>query len=195
MKPVKLFLTLCVQLMAVASEAQDKPKKLMFVNYTEVGGLFGRVVTGTEINEVVTNKTSLTLQSLNGVQVTKRLAVGALISVDWYKAALLVPVGAGLRYQLTRPGERNVSVFASADAGYALNWLHKSSTGYSLKGGLMMNPGIGLRFGKPNNGGLLLSLSYKRQAAQAEKPLRWGEISRDETRIYNRLAIRLGISF
>lgn len=195
MKPVKLLVFLCVQLIHLPSEAQNKPKKLTYVNYTEVGGLFGRVMPGTQLVETVENKTSLTLQTLNGVQLSKRLAVGALISVDWYKTALLMPVGAGIRYQLTQPSERNVSVFASADAGYALTWLHKSSTGYSVKGGVMLNPGLGLRFGKPNNGGLLLSLSYKRQQAEVQKPLRWNEVIRSETRLYNRLAVRLGISF
>lgn len=193
MKYIKLFLFLCIQSQALTSKSQIPDKKLTFVNYTEVGGLFGRVVSGTQSNELVENKTSLTFQTLNGVQFTKRLAVGALVGVDWYKSALLMPVGAGVRFQLTKPSDRNVSVFASADVGYALTWLHKSSTGYTVKGGLMLNPGIGLRFGKPANGGILLSLSYKRQEVQVEKPLRWGEVVREENRVYNRLAIRLGI--
>jgi len=195
MKLIKLSLFLCVELLAFTSESQILPQRLPFISYTEVGGLFGRVVAGTQVNEVVANKTNITLQTLNGVQVSKRIAIGALVGIDWYKAALLMPVGAGIRWQLAQVADRNVSLFASADAGYAFTWLNKSSTGYLLKGGLMMNPGIGLRFGKPANSGLLLSLSYKRQVAQVEKPLRWGEISRNETRIYNRLAIRLGISF
>lgn len=194
MKPVKLLLLLCVQLIALTSEAQIRHRSMPFVNYTEVGGLFGRVVSGTEINEEVTNKTSLSVQTLCGVQVTKRLAVGALVGIDWYKSALLMPVGGGIRFQLTQPSDRNVSLFASADAGYALTWLHKSSTGYSVTGGLMLNPGIGLRFGKPDKGGLLLTLGYKHQQVQAEKPLRWNEVTRSENRLYNRLSIRLGIS-
>lgn len=194
MNPLKLLLFFCGLMMSLSSEAQTLPKRLPFVNYTEVGGLFGRVISGTPNNEVVENKTNLTVQTLNGVKLTKRLAVGALVGVDWYNAALLMPVGAGLRFQLTQPSDRNVSVFASADAGYGLNWLNKSSTGYFVKGGLMLNPGIGLRLGKPNSGGLLLTLSYKHQKANVEKPLRWNEVVRDETRQYNRLTIRLGIN-
>lgn len=183
-----------VQLLALASEAQTK-RTMSYVNYTEVGGLFGRVIAGASGSETVTNKTSLTIQTLNGVQFSKRFVVGALISVDWYKSALLLPVGAGIRYQVIQIPSRNVSLFASADAGYALSWLNKSSAGYTVKGGLMLNPGIGLRLGKPDKGATILSLSYKRQEAEAEKPLRWGEIIRDESRVYNRLAIRLGMSF
>jgi len=181
-------------MLSLTSEAQTLPKRLPFVNYTEVGGLFGRVISGTQNNKVVENKTNLTVQTLNGVKLTKRLAVGALVGLDWYNSALLMPVGAGLRFQITRPSDRNVSVFASTDAGYGLTWLNKSSTGYFVKGGLMLNPGIGLRLGKPGRGCLLLTLSYKHQQAQVEKPLRWNEVMRYETRQYNRLAIRLGIS-
>lgn len=194
MNSLKLLLFFCIQLLALPSEAQIPSRRLPFANYTEVGGLFGRVVSGVQGNEIVKNKTNLTVQTLNGVKLTKRLAVGALVGIDWYNSALLMPVGAGLRFQLTQPSDRNVSLFASADAGYGLNWLNKSSTGYFVKGGLMLNPGIGLRLGKPNGGSLLLTLSYKHQQAQVDKPLRWNEVTRDETRYYNRIAIRLGIS-
>ena len=59
MKYIKLFLFLCIQSQALTSKSQIPDKKLTFVNYTEVGGLFGRVVSGTQSNELVENKTSL----------------------------------------------------------------------------------------------------------------------------------------
>lgn len=178
------------------AQTSTPPQRYPFVNYTEVGGLFGRVVSGNAGAETVQNRLSLTAQTLNGVQLTKRLAVGALVGVDWYQSALLMPVGAGVRFQLTRPSSaRNVRVLATADAGYALNWLNKSSSGYAVTGGLMLNPGISLAIGKPGAGSFLLSLSYKRQTAEVAKLTRWNEIMRDESRVYNRLALRLGISF
>ncbi len=170
-----------------------------FVNYTELGGLFGRVAYPSAFGaptEQVENKVSLTIQTFNGVQLRSRLAVGGIVGVDWYANALLLPVGAGLRYDLTRAEQKNVNLFVSADLGYGLTWLNKSSTGNELtKGGLMLNPGLGLRFGKPGKGGFLLSLSYKRQTVDANKPLGWNDIRRDEHRVYNRLAVRLGLSF
>ena len=171
-----------------------------FVNYTEIGGLFGRVAYTLNTwngnnGEQVENKTSLTIQTFNGVQVCPRLAVGGVVAVDWYSAALIMPVGAGLRYDLAKPNDKNVQVFVSADAGYGLNWLNKSSTNNDVKGGLMLNPGIGLRLGKPGKGAFVLSLSYKRQAVQAQKPLQFNDITRDESRVYNRLAVRLGVMF
>ena len=200
MKRILLLISMLFLFWPVLTSAQTAtpapPRRYPFVNYTEVGGLFGRVVSGNAGAELVQNRLSLTAQTLNGVQLTKRLAVGALVGVDWYQSALLMPVGAGLRFQLTRPSSaRNVRVLATADAGYALNWLNKSSSGYVVRGGLMLNPGISLAFGKPGAGSFLLSLNYKRQAAEVEKPIRWNEIMRDESRVYNRLALRLGISF
>jgi hypothetical protein len=145
---------------------------------------------------VVENKLSLTLQTFNGVQLRPRLAVGGVVGVDWYTNALLMPVGAGIRYDLAQPNQKNVQVFASADVGYGLTWLNKSSSGFELtKGGLMLNPGIGLRFGKPDKGAFVLSVSYKRQNVESTKPLQWNDIRRDESRVYNRLAVRLGMSF
>jgi hypothetical protein len=197
MKRILLVISVLFLYQPVLTMAQTSAqRKYSFVNYTEVGGLFGRVLSGNAGAEVVQNRLSLTAQTLNGIQVSKRLAVGALVGVDWYQSALLMPVGAGLRFQLSRPSStRNVRVLATADAGYALNWLNKSSSGYAVRGGMMLNPGISLAFGKPGVGSFLLSLSYKRQTTEVEKPIRWNEVMRDESRVYNRLGIRLGISF
>lgn len=194
--PFLLCILVSTSVFMAMAQTPAQPRKHPFVNYTEVGGLFGRVVSGNSGTEMVQNRLSLTAQTLNGVQVSKRLAVGALVAVDWYQSALLMPVGAGLRFQLNQPlSARSVRVLATADAGYALNWLNKSSNGYAVDGGMMLNPGISLAFGKPGAGSFLLSFSYKRQTAQVEKPLRWNEVMRDESRVYNRLAIRLGVSF
>ncbi|GAB3501548.1 hypothetical protein GCM10027341_28500 [Spirosoma knui] len=169
-----------------------------FVNYTEFGGLFGRVaysMNQNSINETVENKVSVTAQTFNGVQLTRQLAVGGIFGIDWYKAALLLPVGAGIRYDFVRHPRKNVRLFGIADAGYSFAWLNKSSTGYETQGGWMINPGLGLRVGRPTGSAFVLSVSYKRQEASVEKPITGNFISRDETRIYNRLALRMGVSF
>lgn len=170
-----------------------------YVNYTEVGGLFGRVSYPAWVgspDEVLENRVSLTLQTFNGVQVRPRLAAGGVVGIDWYSGALLLPVGAGVRYDLAQPNDKNVRVFVSADVGYGLTWLNKATSGNELtRGGLMLNPSLGLRFGKPDKGAFLLTVSYKRQNVEAAKPLQWNDIRRDESRVYNRLAVRLGMSF
>ncbi len=168
-----------------------------FVNYTEVGILTGRVAYSNTggASETVENKTSVTAQTFNGVQLTPRLAVGGLIGLDWYTGALIFPVGAGIRFNLLPHPRNNVQLVALADAGYGFTWFNQSSTGYVVSGGWWLSPGVGLRVGKPGGAAFLMSIGYKRQTAFVQKPISANTIQRDEDRVYNRLALRLGISF
>ncbi len=190
----RLLLFLGMALFIAQAYAQIPSRRPTYVNYTELGGLFGRVASGAATEQVVENRLSFTAQTFNGVQLTQRLAMGGLVGIDWYKAALLMPIGAGLRLDLAHPN-RNVRVLAIADGGYGFAWLHKGSTGYEIRGGWMINPGIALRVGKPSSSAFVLSLTYKRQTADVQKPIVGNDIQRDEHRIYNRMAVRLGVSF
>jgi hypothetical protein len=191
----KLFLILIFSHSLISSFAQFKPH---YVNMTEIGGLFGRVVYDIPWSvptiQEVENRLSLTLQTFNGVQLKPRLAVGLTTGIDWYNTALLMPVAAGVRYDLVR-SKKNVTVFGTLDAGYGFNWLQADGTGYDTQGGMMLNPGVGLKFGFKSGSAMLLSLSYKRQDAQVTKPLGWGEVEKWENRVYNRMALRLGFMF
>lgn len=178
-----------------ALRAQDQFVK-HYINHTEFGGLFGRVKYPNQYNgnqEQVDNRLSMTIQTFNGMQLTKRMSTGVTIGMDWYKTALLNPVAAGFRYDLTQKG--NVKIYGTTDVGYAFSWFHDDAEGFNTKGGLMVNPGIGMRFGKPGATGVTLAFTYKRQEANISKPPLWDQTERSEERVYNRLAIRLGISF
>jgi hypothetical protein len=180
------------------AQAQDAFKR-HYVNMTEFGGLFGRVMpennwNGT-LNRTVTNRVNFTMQTFNGVQLKPRLAVGATVGVDWYNTALLMPIAAGVRYDLTRNKTKKSGLFASFDAGYAVRWLHADATNYETKGGMMLNPGVGLKIGMKSGSALILSLTYKRQQARVQNPLGWNESSNFEERVYNRMAFRVGVSF
>lgn len=175
--------------------AQFKPH---YVNMTEFGGLFGRVVydvpwSNPPISEV-SNRLSLTLQTFNGVQLKPRLAVGATVGMDWYNTALLMPLAAGVRYDLAH-SKKNVTLYGSLDAGYSTTWLHTDGTNFKTHGGTMLNPGLGLKIGLKSGSALTLALTYKRQEAHVTKPLGWGEIENWEDRVYNRMAVRLGVMF
>lgn len=115
--------------------------------------------------------------------------------MDWYNTALLLPIAAGVRYDLAQNKAKKSGLFASFDAGYATRWLHADATNYQTKGGLMLNPGIGLKIGMKSGSALILSLSYKRQNARVQNPLGWSELTNYEARVYNRMAFRLGVSF
>ena len=164
-----------------------------YTNHTEAGGLFGRVKYGNFGSDVSESKQSLTIQSFNGFQLNPRLAAGITVGMDWYKAALINPISVGVRYDLTKG--KSARLFGILDAGYGFAWFHQDNDGYKTKGGLMLNPGIGMRYGKIGGTNFTMVFSYKRQVADIDEPLLWNQVERHENRVYNRLAIRIGMSF
>ena len=179
--------------------AQEGPFKKQYLNYTEVGIMVGRVKydpyagQGGTSQNISENRTNLTLQLFNGVQYSPRLGVGVVAGLDWYNSALVNPLGLGLRYDLA--GKKNTRLYASADAGYGFTWFHQNSDGFDTQGGLMLNPGLGLRIGKPDGAAFTLSFSYKHQDVTVDKPPFFDQTSRVEERNYNRLLVRMGVSF
>lgn len=182
-----LFLSSCI---AIAQEVKLKPR---YTNHTEAGGLFGRVKYGNFGSDVSESKQSLTIQTFNGFQLNPRLAAGITVGMDWYKAALVNPIAVGVRYDLTKG--KSARLFGTLDAGYGFTWFHQDNDGYETRGGLMLNPGIGMRYGKIGGTNFTMVFSYKRQVADIDEPLLWNQVERHENRVYNRLAIRIGMSF
>lgn len=186
---MKKFFYLLGALAFVAHLATAQVSK-RFANHTEFGGLFGRVKYGDSYQEQIQNKLNLTIQTFNGMYITPKLAAGVTVGMDWYRAALLNPIAAGARYNIV--GDRNLQLFGTLDAGYGFAWFHQDLDGYDTRGGLMLNPGIGIRIGKQEGAGVTIALTYKRQEAQVDKPPFWDQSERTEHRVYNRLAIRFG---
>jgi len=192
---MKKIACLLLLLATTASYAQ-KARNVRFVNHTEFGGLFGRVKYENPYannSEQVDSKTSLTVQTFNGVQIHEKLSAGVTLGMDWYKTALLNPIAGGVRYDFL--AEKNVKLFGTVDAGYAFAWFQDDPEGAGTKGGLMLNPGVGMKVGKPGAAAFTITLTYKRQEAHITKVPLWDQKERFEDRVYNRLALRLGISF
>ena len=185
---------------SLALNAQEVAFKPHFVNMTEFGGLFGRVLpetnngNGTTSRRVV-NRLNFTLQTFNGAQISPRWAVGATVGVDWYNTALLMPVSAGVRYDFAKNKTKKSTFFTSLDAGHALNWLHADASNYETKGGFLVSPGLGLKIGMKGGSAFLMTLNYKRQEVRVQNPIGWNEFRNYENRVYNRMAFRIGFSF
>lgn len=176
--------------------AQEVSFKKHYINHTEFGGLFGRVKFKNEYNsnqEQVDSKLSLTIQTYNGIQLSNRLSTGVMVGMDWYKTALINPIAVGARYDLTKG--KAARLYATADVGYGFAWFHDDSEGYNTKGGLMINPGFGIKYGKPGGAAFTIGVTYKRQEVSVTKPPMSNQTERSEERVYNRMALRLGMSF
>lgn len=185
---------ICILLTAGSSWAQEKEVfKRKFTNHTEFGGLFGRVRFGSEGNKASQNRLNISAQTFNGIMLTSRLTTGLTVGMDWYKAALISPIALGARYDITKG--KSAQLYATADAGYGFAWFHEDSDGYKTKGGMMINPGIGIRYGKPGGKAFTMGLSWKRQEVDVNKPPFWQQTERNEHRNYNRLALRIGMIF
>jgi hypothetical protein len=194
MKAIFFTLIACLLITGI-SNAQDRVP-LKYVNHTEFGGLFGRVIYPTAsvfTGEMADNRLNVTVQTFNGVMLNQRLMAGITIGVDWYKTAVLNPISAGIRYDFAK--KDNVSLFGTADVGHAFSWFQDDLDGFETKGGFMVNPGLGLRIGKPGQAAVTFTMTYKRQEAYITKVPLWNQLERSEDRVYNRLALRLGVSF
>jgi hypothetical protein len=177
--------------------------KKQFVNMTEIGVLAGNVVYdqtvwngwGSSTQSTVSRRINVTIQTFNGIQIKPRLAVGATVGLDEYTSLALLPVSVGVRYDVMAQSAKKVGFFGAFDAGYGLAVIQPDVQGYDTRGGLMLNPGVGLRFGAKSGRAFVLTMGYKLQQARINKPLYSGELYKYENRSYQRLAIRMGVSF
>ena len=184
MKPIIQIILFCLMLSGQVI-AQEVSFKKHYINHTEFGGLFGRVKFNNEYNgnqEMVDSKLSATIQMYNGVQLSNRLSTGVTVGMDWYKTALINPISVGARYDLTKG--KAARLYATADVGYGFAWFHDDSEGYNTKGGLMINPGFGIRYGKPGGAAFTIGVTYKRQEVSVTKPPMSNQTERFEERVY-----------
>ncbi len=187
-----IFIFVLASLSTFAQETKFKPH---YTNMTEFGGLFGRVGYGAGFTpQFYENRQSFTLQSFNGIQLKPIWAVGFSTGIDWYKSALIMPLQIGTRLDFAENPKRAV-MFALLDGGYGFNWLNADPANYKTKGGFTFNTGLGIKLMLKSQAAITMTLSYKMQNVFVEKPLFWGDIERTESRTYNRMGFRIGMSF
>lgn len=206
------LLNICFVCLSVLAMAQEKTKekffkKYPFVNMTEIGGLFGRVQNPTyyyyyrggvlpPINETYTmqNRVSISLQTFNGVYLTKQTAVGLTTGIDWYNAVLLMPIQMGVRQTLIQKGEHGSSIYAGLDGGYATTWFNADNSNYDTKGGVTVSPTIGFKLPMRGGSSWLINFGYKYQRVAVDQTNEYDPYwSSHETRNYNRLVVKMGL--
>lgn len=192
-----ILMGICLMCTMGTVMAQEKAGfKKRYVNHTEFGTLLGRVKYG-DVNgggvESTESRLSITGQMFQGIRMNSALSTGLTVGMDWYKTALINPIALGARYDITKG--REARLFASADAGYGFAWFQDDTNGFNTKGGLMVNPGLGMKYGKPGGATFTMGLSWKRQEVDVKKPLLWEQTERFEERVYNRIVLRIGMMF
>jgi hypothetical protein len=132
----------------------------------------------------------ITLQTFNGYQFASYLALGVTAGVDAYSGITLLPLGMGLRGDLTKTRNRP---YYSFDAGYGLDWLHNPRLSGNRQGGFFWSPGAGMKFSGKENHAFLISLAYRQQASTLEMPFSNGTSVTENK--FKRVLFRVGMSF
>lgn len=195
-------LILCVLFPFMSSAQQDRP----YFNLTETGLSFGQVKTW---NDQSDTRVNFSFQTINGVHIDSKNAIGLLLGIDSYPRLILAPIGFGWRGSYGKPSKNRLLL--GLDMGYGSAFLEKRVEDQFFEnwyeGGFMISPSIGWRFkGKSGKRDYALSVAFRRQHAyyyegvkgeggnQPGLPPGFTSI-REESYVFNSLISRFGIFF
>ena len=144
------------------------------------------------------DENTMSLMLINGYQFKNRISVGAGFGIEKFKEQV-IPVFADVRYNFLK-GE--ITPFVYLQAGYSYP-LGKSAAGNTtdIKGGALINPGIGLRLNFTTHNALIFSLGWRYQEIRSHYTnfYYWGgpvyDNGYDRTDFYRRIAVRVGFVF
>ena len=136
----------------------------------------------------------LGIHHVAGYQFNRWIGAGLGMGYDGYDMDAgqhIVPVYAEARGYLMK---KNISPFYSVALGYGFASKGIRDDISKARGGIMVSPNIGYRFGASNNANFTLSAGYKYQKASFTES--WGENnSRTRNFTYSRLNLKLGLLF
>lgn len=202
----KVFFFCCIgSYMAIGQQKDPKAGRQFlkhhFVNYTEVGALFGKaynISNSYMYSYPVKASTNFTMQTFNGIEIYKNWAIGATVGVDWYSAYQILPVSLGIRKPIgNNPLSKSIQPFLGIDAGYGLTWLSDKLPNQTIDGGVNLNPQIGLLIPTGGNAKFTLSVGYKHNRVKSFQNQGTEEFPSimENVMKFNRMVVRLGITF
>ena len=205
MKKIFTLIYTCVTVFGYAQEVKkDVPKtsflKVNYVNFTDLGGLFGKSYTlnNASYGVSISPTNHFTFQTYNGVKVYKNLSLGATVGVDWFSNFQVLPVSLGIRNVFGDTKAKKVRIFTGIDAGYGLMFLNdKTTNNQTITGGLAISPMVGLMIPTGGNAHFTLSMGYKHNAfkSKIENTSRDNFYVNETDYKFNRMAVRLGFAF
>ena len=160
-----------------------------YLNISEIGlsvGYRPTVPTFSNASRIV----GLSVQTFNGYQFYPAFALGLVTSIDTYEQLTLLPVGLGVRGDITKT---RVRPFYGLDAGYALDWLNNPNLPADLDGGFFWSPTLGLKFNSRKTHAFVFSLGYRSQ--RATSTIQETFQTRTDKNHYKRMLFRMGMSF
>jgi hypothetical protein len=139
------------------------------------------------------NVTGFTLQCVNGYQFRRELATGIGFGIDSYYNYVITPLYLRINGVLF---DRQISPMYIVDAGYGFysNLFNENFTGNS-KGGIMVNPAVGVRIRLAKNSSFIVNAGYRYQTLSTSTSLGAPGDGIREKSTYKRLSIRAGFMF
>jgi hypothetical protein len=139
---------------------------------------------------------NFTFQHYSGYNLNKAINVGLTAGFDYYRANIITPLAAGFRSTLLP--SRRISPIGNFDIGYGFLWKSDSDKAQKLDktGGMMANPSAGIRIKLANDGSALnINVGYRIQKSKLINNIPDQNYFQTEYRNFNRLSLRLGLSF
>ncbi len=162
----------------IVKEFYDIRKKGYF-NLTEVTAGVGKT------------DASIGISTVNGFILKPHFSVGLGVAYDYYiTAGSMAPVFADVRITFH---DKRFTPFLYGDAGYAFGI--SSHNNDQLKGGLFLNPGVGLKSYISKRSALLISLGTRIQGIQYHITDPISLLDKSVTNYYTMLVLRAGIRF
>ncbi len=165
----------------------DFGEKSGFYNVTDVGLLMG--------NDGVYSTTAISAQTVSGYRINEHWNIGLGIGIETFNIPLAPAFFEG-RYHLLK---RRFSPFVGLQGGYGIPL--ENSEGSDQKrinrGGLMLNPMLGIKHQVTKNFGFVISAGYRHQQSISNQNYWWfteGDSGLIRTQ-YNRFVFRLGFIF
>lgn len=163
-------------------------------NYEETGIYYSgktQLITGNN-GQRARSVYGLGISASAGYKFSRWVNVGGGIGYDrfiWESGENLVPIFAELTSYLS---PKNTSLFVNCQAGYSLAFKDDDYLLISAKGGPMIYPSLGLRFGRYKTK-YSVDLGYKFQKAEFTYGQQWNTDTAEQRVTFKRLSLRFGI--
>lgn len=137
---------------------------------------------------------NVSMQTINGFQYSRHLQAGLGIGIDYYtnQPLLYNPVFIRISGDIIN---NPVTPFYYVDGGYTFVWEEDNNDATTYEGGIMFNPGIGVKFYSRTKASYTIGFGYKSQKSTYTYNNPWDNSVFVEKRTFNRLTLKLGIGF
>jgi len=167
-----------------------------FTNMTELGALIGIGKFKTIVGDIENDATAFSISTVNGYLVNPTISFGLGLGLDVFNdgSFLLLPIFFDTRINFI---EGQFTPFVQIDAGYSLGWI-VGEEGANW-GGLIINPGIGLKTFMSNSTAFNIIVSYRIQKLKTLTNITYSiggsQIYEYEGISHNFISIKAGFAF